>query len=194
MKRTSPRNKDAFTLIEILAAAGIAIILVAMIVPVASRSMDAGKRTRCASNLRQIGVGIVQYTTDNDGKVPYIYDPGRPGEEFWYDGVCKSLSLPPGSWWSQAKGLFYCPAAKTKTPNYTMSWAMTDRRIAMVTNSSQRVIVADGDGASGAGINESAPFGGIDAKRHKSGANYLFVDCHVEFLAEPPTNGLIKPD
>jgi prepilin-type processing-associated H-X9-DG protein len=145
------------------------------------------------SNLRQIGVGIIQYTTDNDGKVPYIYDPGRPGEEFWYDAVCKSLGLPQGSWWSQPKGLFYCPAAKTKTPNYTMSWAMTDRRIAMVTNSSQRVIVADGDGASGAGINESPPFGGIDAKRHKSGANYLFVDSHVELLAEPPTNGLIKP-
>jgi prepilin-type processing-associated H-X9-DG protein len=190
MKTPSPKTERAFSLIEILVVTGIAAFLVALLVPAVSRSVDAGKRTRCTANLRQIGLGVANYANDHDGKVPYLFDPAKPGEEFWYDAVCASLALPSGSWWQDKKGLFRCPAAKTPVPNYTMSWSMTDRKVMSVTNAPQRVIIADGDGASGAGINESAPFGGLEAKRHVTGANYLFVDGHVEFLATPPTDGL----
>jgi prepilin-type processing-associated H-X9-DG protein len=194
MKPPFPKTDRAFSLVEALVVTSIAAVLVALVVPALSRSMDAGKRTRCTANLRQIGLGVANYANDHDGKVPSLYDPAKPGEEFWYDAVCGSLDLPAGYWWRDQKGLFRCPAAKTLAPNYTMSWSMSDRKTMVVTNAQQRVIIADGDGGSGAGINESAPFGGLDAKRHGAGANYLFVDGHVEFSKTAPTNGLTPLD
>jgi len=193
MKLPPPKTKvrgAAFTLIELLTTIGIVCLLAAMIMPVFNGMIESGKRTRCLSNLRQIGLGISSFTSENNGMLPYLFDPSRPGEEFWYDAVCKSLSLPAGSWYTDQRGLFFCPSATTKAPNYTMSWSVADRKIMSVTNISGRVIVADGDGASGAGINQSAPFGGLEARRHKTGANYLFVDGHAEFARQVPTNGL----
>jgi len=187
------KTRPAFSLIELLTVIGIAALLVAMIVPAVSNMMDAGKRTKCASNLRQISQGIFAYANDNSGQVPYIADMGRTNEEFWFDAVCKSLNLAPQSW-RPPGGIFRCPAAKTPSPNYTMSWTLTDRRLSMVKDSTKTVIIGEGDGASAAGINNSPPFGGLDALRHKIGANYLFVDGHIEFLNSIPTNGLLPQD
>lgn len=193
MKTLSPKIDRGFSLVEVLVVTGIATLLVALLVPAVSRSMDTGKRTRCLANLRQIGLGLANYASENDGQTPKVWDTGRPGHEPWYDAACEGLSLPYEAW-RQPTGLFRCQAAKTQVPNYTMSLAIDGRKMLLVTNAMQRVYVSEGDGASSAGINDSAPFGGLDAKRHgkgtNNGANYLFLDGHVEYLTTVPTNGL----
>lgn len=191
MKTPSPKTKPvtAFSLIEMLVVTGIATVLLALLVPAVSRSMDSGKRTRCAANLRQIGMGLANYATENDAKTPMHWDNSLEGHQPWYDWACEGLGMASDAW-RQPNGLFRCPAAKTAVPNYTMSEAIKGRKVLMVTNASQRVYVSEGDGASSSGINDSAPFGGLDAKRHGKGANYLFLDGHVEFLTTIPTNGL----
>jgi len=189
MKTPSPKTENAFTLIEILVVVGIALILAALAVPAVSRSLESGKKAQCMNNLRQIGLGLANYANENEGKTPKHWDTDSAGHEPWYDWACDGLGLASDAW-RQPKGLFRCPAAKTAVPNYTMSEALKGSKVLMVTNASMRVYVADGDGASSSGINDSAPFGGLDAKRHGKGANYLFVDGHVEYLTAIPTNGL----
>jgi prepilin-type N-terminal cleavage/methylation domain-containing protein len=60
----------AFTLVELLVVIAILAILMALTFPALGRVRDAGRRTVCLSNLRQTGVAVHGYASDNDGKIP----------------------------------------------------------------------------------------------------------------------------
>ncbi len=59
-----------FTLIELLVAIAIIAILAAILFPVFGRARENARRTSCLSNLKQIGLSIVQYCQDYDEKFP----------------------------------------------------------------------------------------------------------------------------
>ena len=69
MRPVSPRS-PAFTLIELLVVIAIIAVLAALLLPVLGKVQDGANSTKCASNLRQIGVAINAYTADNDGQLP----------------------------------------------------------------------------------------------------------------------------
>lgn len=70
-----PKQKG-FTLIELLVVIAIIAILAAILFPVFSNAKEAGKRTQCASNLKQIGAATLQYAGDyNDRLFPKIHAP-----------------------------------------------------------------------------------------------------------------------
>ncbi len=64
-----PRAR-AFTLIELLVVIAIISILAAILFPVFARARENARRTSCLSNLKQIGLGVMQYTQDYDEKYP----------------------------------------------------------------------------------------------------------------------------
>ncbi len=65
-------RKDAFTLIELLVVIAIISILAAILFPVFARARENARRTSCLSNVRQIGLGLMQYAQDHDERlVPY---------------------------------------------------------------------------------------------------------------------------
>ena len=70
--RKSPiRNvNSAFTLIELLVVIAIIAILAAILFPVFARARENARRSSCQSNLKQIGLGILQYTQDYDEMYP----------------------------------------------------------------------------------------------------------------------------
>lgn len=74
-------HKKAFTLIELLVVIAIIAILAAILFPVFARARENARRSACQSNLKQIGLGIMQYTQDYDEKLPYFVDapPAAPG-------------------------------------------------------------------------------------------------------------------
>lgn len=62
-----------FTLIELLVVIAVISILAAILFPVFARARENARRTSCAVNLRQLGLGLVMYTQDYDGYFPKAY-------------------------------------------------------------------------------------------------------------------------
>lgn len=62
--------RKGFTLIELLVVIAIIAILAAILFPVFARARENARKAACQSNLKQIGLGILQYTQDYDEKFP----------------------------------------------------------------------------------------------------------------------------
>jgi prepilin-type N-terminal cleavage/methylation domain-containing protein/prepilin-type processing-associated H-X9-DG protein len=63
-------HKHAFTLIELLVVIAIIAILAAILFPVFARARENARRASCQSNLKQIGLGVMQYVQDYDERYP----------------------------------------------------------------------------------------------------------------------------
>ena len=68
-----------FTLIELLVVIAIIAILAAILFPVFARARENARRSSCQSNLKQIALGIMQYTQDYDEYMP-IGNAGNSGQ------------------------------------------------------------------------------------------------------------------
>lgn len=67
-----------FSLVELLVVIAIIGILATMAIPATSRWIDSSKSSKCMSNLRQCGVAMRAYATDNNGDVLLINNGGSP--------------------------------------------------------------------------------------------------------------------
>ena len=68
--RRFARRLPGFTLVEILVVIAILALLAAILFPVFARARENGRRASCQSNLRQIGMGLLQYIQDADERLP----------------------------------------------------------------------------------------------------------------------------
>src|SRR5690348_13949507 len=69
-KARKMKEVRGFTLVEVLVVIAVVALLVTMLFPVFSRARENARRSACASNLKQIGLGLQMYCQDHDGRYP----------------------------------------------------------------------------------------------------------------------------
>ena len=148
VQQESRTKQRGFTLIELLVVIAIIAILAAILFPVFARARENARRASCQSNMKQLGLGIIQYTQDYDEKMPGQIDPngavfqGAPdawavGQEAnWMQGIfpyvkskqiylCPSISKP------------YAPAETINNDTYVLNGMTRYMSIAAFTSTSR---------------------------------------------------------
>jgi prepilin-type processing-associated H-X9-DG protein len=87
-------------------------ILAAILFPVFARARENARRASCQSNLKQIGLGIAQYTQDYDEKMPYVQPDMNVGGQFVNDRFMWSDAIMP---YVKSLQIFVCPSNTTGT-------------------------------------------------------------------------------
>ena len=95
---TSNRARAAFTLVELLVVIAIIGILAALLLHALAKAKETGKRIECVNNMRQLGLAVIMYTDDNDGKLP-PRTLGKPPEFYprWPHRLLSMINVAPGS-------------------------------------------------------------------------------------------------
>jgi prepilin-type N-terminal cleavage/methylation domain-containing protein/prepilin-type processing-associated H-X9-DG protein len=110
-------SRRGFTLIELLVVIAIITILTAILFPVFATARAKARQATCQSNLKQIGMGILQYTQDFDEVMPYAAnhaDCGTSTANYCQNGlpaIFGTLDI----WWPQTVGPYI---AKIVTNGY----------------------------------------------------------------------------
>ena len=102
------RRIDGFTLIELLVVIAIIAILAAILFPVFAQAREKARQTACMSNLRQVGLAVLQYAQDNDESFVHTElggDVDDDHEYFWGD-----MTMPYIKSWN----MLTCPDADQK--------------------------------------------------------------------------------
>lgn len=66
------RRRDGFTLIELIAVIAIIALMSMMLLPQVGKFQERSQSIVCMSNLRQIGIGVLNYVGDNNNDYPVI--------------------------------------------------------------------------------------------------------------------------
>lgn len=105
--RMAPRNagkpalKIGFTLIELLVVIAIIALLAAILFPVFARARENARRSSCQSNLKQVGLGIAQYTQDYDERMPNLGTDDYAPTGYWQAAIMPYI---------KSTQLFSCPS------------------------------------------------------------------------------------
>jgi prepilin-type N-terminal cleavage/methylation domain-containing protein len=90
-------SSAAFTLIELLVVIAIIAILAAILFPVFAQARAKARQTVDISNLKQIGLGFLQYAQDYDESiVPYAVkaDAAPTNNRYWFGASSRQRPLP----------------------------------------------------------------------------------------------------
>ncbi len=196
-------RRNGFTLIELLVVIAIIAILASILFPVFARARENARKASCMSNLKQIGLGMAQYTQDYDEKL--LIQAPVANQHF-------GAILQP---YLKSRQIFLCPSATGSIATPTTPpgdpqdhiWQMPDLNSAGVLdpfNGSYGMNLNLSGGAALASINSPSTLGmffdstwpqvgGIsitasnfgalyDASRHFDGLNICYADGHAKWL------------
>ncbi len=111
------RPARAFTLVELLVVIAIISVLAAILFPVFASAREKARQITCASNVRQLGLGFLQYQQDNDEDLP---DGIYPSQAVSYNGLIWAGPIYP---YVKSPGVFACPDDPVSPRTVTLAGA-----------------------------------------------------------------------
>lgn len=100
-------RRSGFTLIELLVVIAIISILAAILFPVFAQARAKARQTACVSNMKQLGLAMMQYVQDYDEQMPYADNGGSNGNANSpvYRVVWQDMIFP----YVKSNAVFNCP-------------------------------------------------------------------------------------
>lgn len=202
--RGAKRSFASFTLIELLVVIAIISILAALLAPALKKAKDQARSVQCLNNLRQIGIAVASYATDNSGFLP----PGNDGANqyfgndpyshfFYFDYLCAYMSITPlisgGKNYLRTDlnaqfTYFQCPTTKSVfffngATLAFVPWGISCKRMDALP--SDKIVLLDSCSVYMAewGLGWPALLNYVGTP-HNNGSNCLFVDGSVRRLAK----------
>lgn len=213
------RSKQGFTLIELLVVIAIIALLAAILFPVFARARENGRRASCQSNLKQIALGVIQYTQDYDERMPFY-------ASFPTESLNSFRGVEP---YLKSEQIFYCPSRQPRGNGYTpyndrwsshygfpyatpfkvaltdLSWGGVPTSVSVFEQVSLVCMLAEtvnptqvpGEYRASDKFSINDPFvgAGYDGKIlqdvHLDGANFSYMDGHVKWLKAGAYSGKI---
>jgi prepilin-type N-terminal cleavage/methylation domain-containing protein/prepilin-type processing-associated H-X9-DG protein len=195
-------KRNGFTLIELLVVIAIIAILAAILFPVFAKAREKARQASCASNEKQIGLGIMQYTEDYDET---FFARDFSNSQMWWSW--RDACMP----YIKSSQIWVCPSnnnTQTSGPNnLTSSYAINDAgchfdvgynwsnrfmKLAALQEPAQKILVTElrwtnwDDWASpwwgSGGWNWQTGYAG-----HTNQFNLLFCDGHVKSMQPSQT-------
>ncbi len=111
--------KAALTLIELLVVIAVVAILAGLLLPVLAKAKEQGNSAVCKSNLRQMGIALVNYTGDFQAYPQAVYIVAVPGASLFEGGWFDELAPYANAKWStnlfagmadSTSQLYLCPS------------------------------------------------------------------------------------
>jgi prepilin-type N-terminal cleavage/methylation domain-containing protein/prepilin-type processing-associated H-X9-DG protein len=206
--------KKGFTLIELLVVIAIIAILASILFPVFARARENARRSSCQSNLKQIGLGIMQYTQDYDETLPRPYQTGLAGA--FCDAIVWGDMVQP---YLKSLQVFHCPSANNTNapkvpivsfPSLHMSYGVNAEdtasalgiggsfgdsgKIADFSSPAETFFVGEITDATNVEYGYMVrPLSSADGQHrlpgthHFDGGNWLYADGHVKYLLASKT-------
>lgn len=153
--KANDRSRSGFTLIDVLVSIAVIGLLIGILLPSFAMVRESARRVICASNLRQVGIGLHMYAQDSDELLPpsvflpYAWRPNsnslgmaqpelmdtvRTASDAFADrpwGQWDGLGLLFAGGQLPAPGVFYCPSHPGSHPlsRYANAWNAGDGEI-----------------------------------------------------------------